>query len=142
MILQRQGHDECQLAVIAMLAGKTSKEVVMEAQKWTGHVAWRYYLVVSNREKIWATVSALCHKYGIPSLLVINAITTSTNKPDLTGKGQITIWWTDNTAHAMAFEDGLIYDPNSDTPVTWEIWSTVNVKLYYKSIKQVFVQRI
>ena len=126
-----------------MLAGKTSKEVVMEARKLTNYMTWARYVTITDVMKIQLTVEALCYQYHLPPLAYINATTTSVNdKPDLTGKGQITIWWIDDTAHAMAFEDGLIYDPNGNTPVTWEVWSTVNVKLYYKSIKHILTQRI
>jgi len=55
--------------------------------------------------------------------------------PDLSGKGQITILWkAKHIAHAMAFNNGKVHDPNNTKPVTWLKWVNVTSKIVYPNL--------
>ena len=121
MKLQRQGFNECQLATIAMLADKSLDEVRDVTCKMLGTSIW---LPLSlSPAAFWLCVEALCLYYGLTKIHPrINQMITGSTLPNLVGKGQITIEFHSKESHAMAYEDGLIYDPNGDKPVTWEEW--------------------
>ena len=125
MKIQKQGFNECQLATIAMLANRPLSEVREVACKMLGTSTWLPLSVTI--EIYWLTVEALCIYFGLAEIHPkMNQATANNTTPNLSGKGQITIQWDNegvrSSAHAMAFEDGLVYDPNGDKPVTWEEW--------------------
>ena len=142
MQLQKQGFNECELATIAMLADRPLDEVREVACKMLGTLTW---LPLSlSIEAFWLTVEALCVHFGLAKIHPrMNQATANNTTPDLSGKGQITIQFSGEEAHAMAFEDGLVYDPNGERPVTWEEWLTEMAEGYSdKHISAAVVSRI
>ena len=140
--LQKQGFNECQLATIAMLADRPLKEVREVACRMLGTSTWLPLSV--SVKAFWLIVETLYLYYGLTKIHPrMNQATANSTTPDLSGKGQITVQFGSGEAHAMAFEDGLVYDPNGDKPVTWEEW-VVEATGYYaeKVIEAVVVSRI
>ena len=141
MQLQRQGFNECQLATIAMLADRPLDEVREVACKMMGSATWLPLSV--SIQAFWLIVESLYVHYGLTKIHPrLNQATTSI-APNLLGRGQITIQFDGREAHAMAFEDGLVYDPNGDKPVTWEEWLATMAEEYLnKHISAIVVSRI
>lgn len=129
MQLQRQGFNECQLATIAMLANRPLNEVREVACKMLGTSTWLPLSI--SAAAFWLIIESLCLHYGLTKIHPrMNQATANSTTPDLSGKGQLTIQWTSEGAHAMAYEDGLVYDPNGDKPVTWEEWLAGMAEVY------------
>ena len=145
MQLQRQGFNECQLATIAMLANRPLSEVREVACKMLGTSAWLPLSV--TLETYWLTVGALCIYFGLAEIQPKMSQVTTNIITNLAGKGQITVKFDNEgarpSAHAMAYEDGLVYDPNGDKPVTWEEWLAKVAEEYLgKHVLAVVVSRI
>ena len=145
MKIQKQGFNECQLATIAMLANRPLSEVREVACKMLGTSTWLPLTV--TLETYWLTVEALCIYFGLAEIHPKMSQATTNIKPNLSGRGQITVQFDNEGAHslthAMAFEDGLVYDPNGDKPVTWEEWLAAMAEEYLnKHISAIVVSRI
>lgn len=133
MKLQQQGLDECWLATVAMLADRPLDEVRTKALSyWTGARNWssiiREVAYFQRFDAIEERCKNLCKYFGLPGLPINNKwgegiqLSTGNEKPDLSGKGQITVEL-EYGFHSMAFEDGKIYDPGgSPIPLEWEAY--------------------
>lgn len=138
MKIIKQGPFECKLAVIAMLADVSMEEVRRVACEAAGVDCWYNIFnvidlhIIANKDLYWKGVNACLSKWNVP--VSGGDILTSMNmevfnyypdeKPDLSGKGEIILLFDIEmrTGHSMAFEDGLVYDPEQDGPVTFEYW--------------------
>ena len=139
---QKQDYNECQLATFAMLTDKTIEEVRILALRIVNKRTWHEFTACVPNQKYWSLIKLICDRLGMPYFMPYSTIPSSNKSPNLSGKGQITIKWTIDTAHAMAFEDGLVYDPNSDGPVTWEEWLAIVPKRYGLTIEKIMVNKL
>ena len=141
----RQGPRECQLAVIAMLSDQSLDTVRKAACKGANVMFWAEAL---GTPYFWVGVWAAFDAVGLPNLTPIDwyhaQSQSDPSSPDLTGKGQLLVLWNDDTAHAMAFENGLVYDPNADGPMTWEAWIDEILPIYdcYGGIETLHITRL
>jgi len=126
--LVAQKRNECYLAVVAMLSGKTIKQIRYEAhilcrslgyltydQLWHAHNGNWYKL-----EKVLST------RYHIPFWEGCNGSRPG-DKPDectptLDGRGTIEIVYIGGTAHIVAFENGYVFDSIFDKPLAYKQW--------------------
>ena len=136
MRLQRQGINECQLATIAMLADvpllkiRTRALEIAQIPTWTGYFVTPPALRLIN---FWSIMSILCGEYGVHMTLPnTNTGVTPGEAPtiNLSGKGQITIIWDNGAAHAMAYENGIVYDSNATEPMLWDVWLSKEANTY------------
>jgi hypothetical protein len=141
MKLQRQQtFYDCFLATIAMLANKLLSEVAQKANELSDGT-FTSLVYCKDATKFWICCSELANFYNLPNVtktcLTLTAYPTVTSLKDcdkvqpfatdidLSGKGYIGVHWK-NAGHAMAFEDGMIFDPNADEPMTlvqWKKWT-------------------
>ena len=141
MILQRQQSSyDCFLVTIAMLTNKLLSEVVQKADELSGDT-FASLVPCNDATKFWICCSKVANFYNLPNLantcrILINYPTMQILKDcskvqpftldiDLSGKGQIGIYWK-CAGHSMAFENGMIFDPNADKPMTlvqWKAWA-------------------
>lgn len=122
-----QGHNECQLATIAMLSGKPKQEIREYVEDYCGgdyielfgtslwkvgiKQAFKKYL----NEQMYLEIF---HLWGANNLGSDRIDET----PNLDGEGQITILWDQGGSHAMAYSNGLVHDPNVAYGCNWHIW--------------------
>ena len=146
MQLQRQGELECQLATIAMLADVPLLEVRTRALELTQTETWASYFNTQRASRVisfWLIASMLCSEYGVSMTLPdTDTGVTPGEAPNinLSGKGQITVVWNNNTAHAIAYEDGIVYDGNLTESVSWDIWLSTEANRYKQcGIKSIIV---
>lgn len=135
----KQGPKECKLATIAMLAGvslDTVREIVCKSIK-VG--AWHevfnqsdtlYFDVINILLiKIHVDGKVLRRNDIIPLLNNEEARSTATTRkylPDdllpLSGKGELFMQLITNTAHSVAYENGMIFDPDQDKEYPINKW--------------------
>ena len=146
MRLQRQGIDECQLATIAMLADVPLQKIRTRALELTQTATWTSYFVTPSALRLksfWSVMSILCGEYGIRMTLPdTDTGVTPGEAPtiNLSGRGQITIIWNTDAAHAMAYESGLVYDGNATEPMLWDTWLSKEANKYKQcGIKSIIV---
>lgn len=125
-----QGHNGCVLATLAMLANVSYEEAEQRAgiAITEAGLGWREnwwstfgYASYSDTKKIAIIVARELGLSGfIPVPKVVNVKSTG-SVPNLKGKGQISVELP-YSGHSMAYENGLIYDPDFDSFVgeTWE----------------------
>ena len=128
----QQKHNGCVLATLAMLANisyeeaeEQAKVAVIEAglcwdgDWWNtfGYVTREVFQVIAN-----VTASQLGMAEFMPVTRVRDVQSTG-DSPNLCGKGQVSVEF-DVGGHSMAYEDGLVYDPNysSDQGETWDAY--------------------
>ena len=119
MQLQKQGDDECALAVLAMLTDTPLSVVRTLALKNTNAPSW-----YTNVKGFSSTIANLCFISGLPDLTAPyerNFPSSHQSTIDLSGRGQIYILWF-GTAHVVAYEDGIIYDSGYEGPMPLQTW--------------------
>ena len=115
MRLQKQGKNECYLATIAMVLDKTIEEVRDTALKLTGLIKWDDASTINY--------TTIRKYYGLPALFpefsyylpgIFNGVVKKPTSNDLQGIG--TLWVKPynlcQLPHIVAFENGIIYEPN------------------------------
>src|SRR3990167_4007444 len=120
---QQQGHNECYLATIAMLTDRT----IAEVKKACGIRRWPTKALCD-----WDKVSALIglgYQSDLRPSFIYKTVSgerlkepqDTTNKElDLTGKGLLVLRVGDSRhTHAMAYENGMVYDPYYTKAETW-----------------------
>ena len=117
MKLFYQRHNECAMATACMLADQdyqtASDMVKLEFGRSWGSA---YDLPTSIRDHILDVMVKFLHTYGIYPVTWCGE--TDDGVPEK-GKATIVVRTADGTkAHAVAYEDGLIYDPRRTRPMT------------------------
>jgi len=115
----KQKENQCWLASVCMIED-LDYEYYSRYYPTTGtkeHIDWIYQLIQS-----------LAFWYNTQSIRKLSAFYFPFDLyPDLTGRGIIILG--DNWGHhAVAFADGLIYNPNQDNPCSWD-----EFVIYFKS---------
>ncbi len=150
MKLVKQGYAECQLATIAMLANVELDNVKQYVEKLTGY-PWHIYISTYKActtdpfpliQQIYDAYNVKIDLHHLHFNWKNELMPNTAMVPDLSGKGQLLIVWQEGDAHAMAYEDGLVYDPNSAGPKTWEEWLIIDVSLYKRTLKSFRVDKI
>ena len=146
MIFQKQEGDECQLAVIAMLSNKPLPELRQLVLTTFG----KSWLEMAKNHNISEASGKLCQILGLPRLthhVVDNTLLMPDHsktkyygkkeEPDLSGRGQISISaGLRPNGHAMAFENGKVFDGNADGPMPWREWRKAMSKNYdYRNVE-------
>ena len=118
MQLQKQGDDECALAVLAMLTDTPLSVVRTLALKNTNAPSWH-----TDIKGFSSTIAKLCFISGLPDLTrpYERKLPSSQSPIDLSGRGQIFILWC-CTSHVVAYEDGIIYDSDYEGPMPLQTW--------------------
>ena len=122
---QSQGYNECQLATIAMLADVPLRYVRKFALSLGEHKTWE--TVGLNPVVFWERVVLIAAFFGLPETLFPEGVgtrkhsttTSGSKRPILGGLGQIHLG-SDLEAHAVAYQDGRIYDSNIRGCLTWK----------------------
>ena len=136
---QQQTFYDCFLATIAMLANTSLSEVTQKVCK-LGDID-SFHEIAYDYIKFWPLCANTAEFYNLPNLaktcrMLVNYPSMQMLKDcskvqpfkldvDLSGKGQIGIYWKDS-GHSIAFENNIIFDPNADKPMTfteWQEWS-------------------
>lgn len=140
MDFQKQGNFECQLATLAMLSGQPlelvreyalllAKERGFETQSWKK---------IHKAGLFWDVIFLLAGDLGLSKWLesFVRSGSKAIHKPgteastqrrgcpklgELKGRGQLT-FRCGNYYHAVAFEDGVIYDPAHSGPESVKEW--------------------
>ena len=133
--LQRQATDECFITAIAMVIGKPVAEVRAEFETMAGGLS--YANIRGKRPAMWWIIAGrLLTAYGLSgeagSTLRVAAFSTPPAGPRrvnltasmLNGKGMLCVNYTKKYAHAVAFEDGMIFDPVKETPLPFKAWKS------------------
>ena len=126
MKMEPQGSEECMLATLATLRGRSLAAVRAEARalagaSWQELMAQRHRTAQPNQttEKLWDTVHRLAGPLApcFPRLTI-----TPTGIPPMpAGRGTVMVFFHGRHTHMMAYEDGLLYDPGSpEIPRTQE----------------------
>ena len=121
---ERQGKQECQLATLAMLADIPLTDVRWFALSWAGVNQW---LAVWGTGKFWPTVSAVKEVLGL-NLSLVNRQSGSNMRrgapksAELSGRGQLSFRQLGGAWHAVAYEDGVVYDPVFEGPMPVATW--------------------
>mgnify|MGYP001557974175 FL=1 len=115
---QKQGDDECALAVLAMLTDTPLSVVRTLALKNINAPSW-----YANVKGFSSTITNLCFISGLPDLTAPynQNLPSSQAAMGLAGRGQIYILWV-GTAHVVAYEDGIIYDSGYEGPMPLQTW--------------------
>ena len=127
MKLIKQRPYECYLAVVAMLADvpvdlvrETAAQLAGTPVEWFEWFEDLDWLPVTERN---AKGERLCKAFGLPALKASMAVGTVGNNDvgSLHGKGQIA-FRAGLTAHTVAYENGIIFDPDPEYPggMTWQ----------------------
>jgi len=107
----KQKTNQCWLAAICMVEG-------LNYDKWS-----RYYPTTEKNILIseWQhkLISSLAVWYNTESFKGKYDVMPMDDSPDLSGRGVIIVGDMHGN-HAVAFENGLIYNPNQTKPYTWE----------------------
>ena len=133
-----QGHDECQLATIAMLSGKPKHEIKKYIEFYIGgdynnsFGSFRWKIGIKNAFKKYLNEQMFIEIFYMwgANRIGTDKITDTLN---LDGKGQITIIWERGGAHAMAYNNGLVHDPNMSMGCNWNTWLNEICKIFYPS---------
>ena|SRR3990170_8151413 len=133
---QKQGRNECLLAALAMLAGKTIDEGrdLIRAKfdsEWYPLDLMGYPL----RGAVGTHVKYICEMWDLAPdrflLYRLDLQTTSVSPGALQGLGTITIiWGKGEGSHIMAYENDLIFDSNADGPLSWQQWQATMLPQY------------
>lgn len=139
MNMQNQLHGECQLAVIAMLADVDISVVRRRALTLAELCSWDGIFNVSKFAHFWPIVNQLASEFGVGDAVNSELISptqpgSSLADPDLCGTGQIAVVWANGTCHAMAYENGRVFDPNFPKPSSWQEWLDKKALAYPGSI--------
>jgi hypothetical protein len=139
----KQGQKECQLATMAMLfdTGLDTMRALMlgRAEAVTGH-AWSTW----NDFSMWCAymggigpwaevVLPVCREHGLDLPALIPMHEDNGEAPDLRGRGQICLKGPDSWGHAVAYEDGIVYDPSLDAPEPFDTWWATKVERGWRS---------
>ena len=123
---QQQGYNECYLATTAMLTDRT----IAEVKQACGICCWPTKALCD-----WDKVSALIgidYQNDLRPSFVRQIVRSGqftepqnpaacSEEPDLTGTGLLILRVGDGpSTHAMAYENGLVYDPDYPEIETWE----------------------
>ena len=142
MQYQKQGRDECWLASLAMLAGKSLDEVRSVAAVETGDSLREFNWSRTVQKLVYCPDSfhalslKICSALGLPPLsiyyqhLVMLSNEPST-RPDLSGRGYISLLFIAG-AHAIVYEDGLVFDPDREETkygMDWESYVELREEL-------------
>ena len=139
MELQRQGYQECWITSLAMVTGQTLDTVRAEFEQTanTGPLRIPYRGIIETMKDRWFVTSVLMMdkyklraSYGSKLNTISMGSPTSTGRVNLTakqlhGKGLLCVCFGKHNAHAVAFEDGMIYDPEMTTPVSLITWRKI-----------------
>lgn len=134
----KQGPSECKLATIAMLAGVSLQMIRQIALKTLNISHWDD--IILDTDKFFQAIDVILSKFKpdgkvlllsdiLPLLNDANAISTATTKKyfpgeklPLKGKGEIYVQWLTNAAHSVAYENGMIFDPEQDREYSFDEW--------------------
>ena len=134
----KQGHNECKLATIAMLADISLDKVREIACQAVNVTSWAN--LYKNDERYFTAIAVvlgiiivkgkvLIASDIVPLLNNMEAISTATAKKylpgetlPLNGKGELFIGWVTNFAHSVAYENGIIFDPAQDKEYPFVEW--------------------
>lgn len=139
MKLLRQGDNECYLASLAMLTDHSVEDVRRVAEQSLGmcyHLLWS----ISYSEQAVCFVRMMKHlaavfditleyqKHPIPSYQPTQGTEPrDLCKSDLRGKGVLSYWLVPGTpGHSVAFEDGVIFNPDFPIPLAYNEWRRDN----------------
>ena len=122
MKMESQGSEECMLATLAALQGRSLEAARAEARalagaSWPELMAQRHQTAQAT-EKIWDTI----HRLAGPLAPCFPRLATApTGIPPMpAGKGTVMVFF-NGCVHMIAYEDGLLYDPeNPEIPRTQE----------------------
>jgi hypothetical protein len=116
------------LATLAMLSNRSLGSVRRYAESLVG-VSWRELVETRNSQWFWeAAEMVAAWALRIPlnearRLFQPVPVSAPGGQPIPEtlprGKGYIVLQWTNNTAHAVAFNRGLVYDPSEAVPRPW-----------------------
>ena len=126
MRMERQGHKECMLAVIAALQGRLLAVVRQEALNIAQTASWS--TEVENPLSYWNAVEAVAGPRLYAVLRPLHRRPPPAGLPETipsTGRGVVTVIWASGGGHIMGWQNGLIYDPqstNPEIPVTLDEW--------------------
>lgn len=131
MRLQRQGEKECFLAACATLAGVPIEDVREYACLISGAGAWAE---LSGTPRFWPTAEQVARALGLGVIAEGAAKRwhwqpATEAAPDLSGRGVVYVRWERGGCHAMAFQEGVVYDPNG-LVLPWAEWVLETPKLY------------
>lgn len=133
----KQGPGECKLATIAMLAGVSLDEV----RKIACEAAMLHKWETCNSDNFWAGIDALKLLFDGQAFKVLlrpeltgilwdndlNSFgTTKKYFPGdplpLTGKGEMFIYYVNGARHSIAYENGIIFDPDQTKELPFTEW--------------------
>ena len=119
---QRQDINECWITSLAMVLGKSVRELRHEFETLAGNIAPYYDLPIRYPMLWWSIAGAMSSRYnfiGDPGSTTSNfafpvpigAQSTRLTSNRLKGRGILSVILSKKWAHAVAFHDGMIYDP-------------------------------
>lgn len=144
----RQGEVGCALATVAMLNGGTYRETEL---LFVDYAKTEHDIKVDGYTQAWyrSIDNQLVQVCILKFLAIMLPGFTERDIPtsyhsygiDLSGRGWVGIQWTDGTSHAMAFEDGVVYDPNANCGLSWNDWWLFELPNYGPGFGYVTVMR-
>ncbi len=149
----RQTGQECYLVTVAMLSERPIEIIRKEANtiaKLLGVKRGGYMTLVRqartrqvrrDRIAIWKALAVIFSKrYGTPAFYA--PATCGPDELDLTGKGALEVRFVSGAGHAVAFEDGIVFDGCALEPVAYEVWRNWARGYYYTPIRSIAVNRL
>lgn len=131
----KQGHNECLLAVLAMLSNRALWRIklrywwrygrswcnVLEAAKKVDDAFVKIH-ADTNRyaQSLGISLHIVGDRHAIVGILDYDKLTSA----DLYDRGALIIFQAIGDGHIVAFEDGMIYDPNEEGPMPFDMWYT------------------
>lgn len=110
-----------------MLTG-VSKATILEEWHTLNSTPYQLQVLSSNTQPWWKVAIILANRHmGHGAGDMLHSIgardTLGADSPTLPAKGKGLIrTWQSGLSHAVAFEDGMVYDPALDGPISWTAW--------------------
>jgi len=133
----RQDINECLLASVAMLTDEPREKIWKFADELARGREFHDYqdMMRRGRENILTQNKILQRFLGLQVVehekedMHIGA--SPDENLDLSGTGFMAVYFENGEGHALAYESGLVHDPNLQGPVSWHEWLTVHAPAHY-----------
>lgn len=130
LTLQRQPYNGCFATAIAVLLNRPCQEIVAELSQVAGIPDYTANLRSLTNLQAYGLLKAYLPGSTVTTVPVFGYVPGQGPKPRLTvgklkGQGVLTVWYTHHSGHAVAFDNGIIYDGNAAAPMPYREWAAV-----------------